>query len=33
MKLSMNEATALNCQAMSLEQDILLAVKVRLRHD
>ncbi|MBR0290082.1 MAG: isomerase, partial [Selenomonadaceae bacterium] len=27
MKLSMNEATALNCQAMSLEQDILLAEK------
>ena len=27
MKLSMNEATALNCQAMTLEQDILLAEK------
>ena len=27
MKLSMNEATALNCQAMSLEQDIILAEK------
>ena len=27
MKLSMNEATALNCQAMSIEQDILLAEK------
>ena len=27
MKLSMNEATALNCQAMSIEQDIILAEK------
>ena len=27
MKLSMNEATALNCQAMTLEQDILLCEK------
>lgn len=27
MKLSMNEATALSCQAMSLEQDILLCEK------
>ena len=27
MKVSMNEATALNCQAMSIEQDILLAEK------
>ena len=27
MKISMNEATALNCQAMSIEQDIILAEK------